>query len=112
MPLFTRQWRGMKLTAAGVELRRSITGAVRELDQALSNIRSMAETPSGHVRFGLVSTLSAAITGRIARRVGEELPGITLAVSDGFDLPPLKWSSVRYDFDQEDRTNGKEAAYS
>jgi hypothetical protein len=28
------------------------------------------------------------------------------------DLPPLKWSSLRYDFDQEDRTNGKEAAYS
>jgi hypothetical protein len=31
---------------------------------------------------------------------------------DVTDLPPLKWSSVRYDFDQEDRTNGKEAAYS
>jgi outer membrane receptor protein involved in Fe transport len=28
------------------------------------------------------------------------------------DLPPLKWSSVRYDFHQEDRINGKEAAYS
>ena len=28
------------------------------------------------------------------------------------DLPPLKWSSVRYDFDQEDRINGQEAAYS
>ncbi len=28
------------------------------------------------------------------------------------DLPPLKWSSLKYDFDPEDRTNGKEAAYS
>ena len=28
------------------------------------------------------------------------------------DLPPLKWSSLKYDFEPEDRTNGKEAAYS
>ena len=28
------------------------------------------------------------------------------------DLPPLKWSSVRYDFDEEDKINGKEAVYS
>ena len=27
------------------------------------------------------------------------------------DLPPLKWSSLRYDFHQEDMINGKEAAY-
>ena len=28
------------------------------------------------------------------------------------DLPPLKWSSLKYDFDEEDKINGKEAAYS
>ena len=27
------------------------------------------------------------------------------------DLPPLKWSYLKYDFDQEDRTNGKEEAH-
>ena len=36
--------------------------------------------------------------------------GILIEVSA--DLPPLKWSSVKYYFDQEDMTNGKEAAYS
>ena len=90
-PLFTRQWRGMKLTAAGIELRRSIAGAVKELDQALANIRSMSETPSGHVRFGLVSTLSPVITGQIAQRVATELPGITLAIADGFSLHLVEW---------------------
>lgn len=90
-PLFTRQWRGMKLTAAGVELRRSISGAVKELDQALANIRSMSETPSGHVRFGLVSTLSPVITGQIAQRVAAEFPGISLAVTDGFSLYLVEW---------------------
>ncbi|MBX7200136.1 MAG: LysR family transcriptional regulator [Rhodospirillaceae bacterium] len=90
-PLFTRQWRGMKLTAAGIELRRSITGAVKELDQALANIRSMSETPSGRVRFGLVSTLSPVITGRIAQRVAAEFPSITLAIADGFSLHLVEW---------------------
>ena len=28
------------------------------------------------------------------------------------DLPPLKWSSLRYDFHQEDMINGKDASYS
>ena len=31
---------------------------------------------------------------------------------DDADLPPLKWSSLKYDFDEEDKINGKEAAYS
>jgi len=29
----------------------------------------------------------------------------------GFDLPPLKWSSLKYDFRMEDKINGKEEAY-
>ncbi len=90
-PLFTRQWRGMKLTAAGAELRRSISGAVRELDQALSNIRSLSETPSGHVRFGLVSTLNNGIAGRIAARVAAEFPEISLTLTDGFSLHLIEW---------------------
>jgi hypothetical protein len=28
------------------------------------------------------------------------------------DLPPLKWSSLKYGFSMEDRINGKEEAYS
>jgi hypothetical protein len=27
------------------------------------------------------------------------------------DLPPLKWSSLKYGFSMEDRINGKEEAY-
>ena len=27
------------------------------------------------------------------------------------DLPPLKWSSLKYDFRTEDKINGKEEAY-
>jgi hypothetical protein len=29
----------------------------------------------------------------------------------GIDLPPLKWSSLKYDFRTEDRIDGKEEAY-
>jgi DNA-binding transcriptional LysR family regulator len=90
-PLFSRQWRGMKLTAAGVELRRSISGAVRDLDQALTNIRSLSQTPGGHVRFGLVSTLSPVVTGPIARRVAAQFPQISVAFTDGFSLHLVEW---------------------
>jgi len=30
---------------------------------------------------------------------------------DCIDLPPLKWSSLKYDFRTEDKINGKEEAY-
>lgn len=90
-PLFIRQWRGMTLTAAGIELKRSVSSAVRELDQAMMTIRSLSDTPGGRVSFGLVSTLSGAMTGPIARRVAAEFPGITLSVCDGFSLHLVEW---------------------
>ena len=31
--------------------------------------------------------------------------------TDATDLPPLKWSSLKYDFRMEDRIDGKEEAY-
>lgn len=90
-PLFTRQWRGMSLTAAGIELKRSISSAVRELDQAMTTIRSLSETPGGRVSFGLVSTLSGPMAGPIARRVALEFPGVTLSMCDGFSLHLVEW---------------------
>lgn len=90
-PLFTREWRGMTLTPAGIELRRSISGAVRELDQAIINLRSLASVPGGRVSFGLVSTLSGAMTGPIARRVAADLPGVVLSICDGFSLHLVEW---------------------
>ncbi len=32
-------------------------------------------------------------------------------ISNRVDLPPLKWSSLKYDFRMEDEIDGKEAAY-
>jgi LysR family transcriptional regulator, nitrogen assimilation regulatory protein len=90
-PLFTRQWRGMQLTAAGLELRRSISNAVRELDQAINNVRSLSALPRGTVRFGMVSTISPAIAGQIAQRISRECPDITLAATDGFSLHLVEW---------------------
>ncbi len=37
--------------------------------------------------------------------------GLVLIMVVLIDLPPLKWSYLKYDFDQEDRTNGKEEAH-
>ena len=54
-----------------------------------------------------------AQSGRgIAKSVGQKHGDRLVKARGERDLPPLKWSSVRYDFDQEDRINGQEAAYS
>ena len=37
--------------------------------------------------------------------------GLTGAVRSSIDLPPLKWSSLKYVLTVEDEINGKEAAY-
>jgi hypothetical protein len=36
---------------------------------------------------------------------------ITLRPTAMCDLPPLKWSSLKYDFRTEDKVNGEEEAY-
>jgi len=89
--LFTRQWRGMQLTPAGKELQRTVGPAVQELDKALADIRSLSDTPSGYVKFGVVSTLSGALVGRVANRVAKEFPGIMLATTDGFSQRLIEW---------------------
>lgn len=36
---------------------------------------------------------------------------LTRRVYEALDLPPLKWSSLKYDFRMEDEIDGKEEAY-
>lgn len=67
---------------------------------------------SGHpcrVDAGGTQSLERSFDGSISG-VGEV--GATFGGLDcGNDLPPLKWSSLKYDFRMEDKINGKEEAY-
>ena len=44
----------------------------------------------------------------VGLRVGCAMSGAPAANGD---LPPLKWSSLKYDFRMEDKIDGKEEAY-
>jgi acetyl esterase/lipase len=46
------------------------------------------------------------------KRLTEEGVAVVVRRYPGHGLPPLKWSSLRYDFHQEDMINGKDASYS
>ena len=90
-PLFVRQSTGMKLTAAGKELLRRVSDPVRQLDLALSDMRSLSDKHMGRVTIGMVTTVSYALAGRLALRVAKEFPRISLRITEGYSSHLIEW---------------------
>ncbi len=90
-PLFVRHSTGMKLTAAGKELCRRVADPVRQLDHALGDMRSLSDTSQGHVTFGMLTTVSYALAGRLALRVAKEFPRISLRITEGYSSHLIEW---------------------
>lgn len=89
--LFVRQRRGMTLTQAGRDLRHSIGPSLQDLDAAFERIHSFSSHPSGHVRLGVVSTLTHNITAGFARRIAADCPGLSLTMCEGFSAHLIEW---------------------
>lgn len=90
-PLFSRHRRGMQLTAAGEALRQQITGPVRQIRQAFDDIRSRSIDGGGQVALGLPPTVSYILAGRLARRVAERAPSISLRIVEGYAGHLIDW---------------------
>jgi LysR family nitrogen assimilation transcriptional regulator len=91
VPLFERHRRGMRVTQAGEELLRRVSGLIRQLDQVYADVRSTAGAPSGHVAFGIVPTLSDVLAARLVGRVAADFPGISLRIVEGYAGHLLEW---------------------
>lgn len=89
--LFIRNGRGMLLTSAGQILLDRTTGLVRQIEQVRDDIQSASGKPSGRVILGLVPTVSAVLSGRLARRIITEFPDISLRIVESYGGHLVEW---------------------
>jgi LysR family transcriptional regulator, nitrogen assimilation regulatory protein len=89
--LFIRNGRGMLLTSAGQMLLDRTTGLVRQIEQVRDDIQSASGKPSGRVILGLVPTVSAVLSGRLARRIITDLPDISLRIVESYGGHLVEW---------------------
>lgn len=90
-PLFYRHRRGMQLTPAGEELRQHIAGPVRQVRQAFDDIRNRSAEGGGQIALGIPPTVSYILAGRLARRVAEQAPNISLRIVEGYAGHLIDW---------------------
>jgi DNA modification methylase len=120
--------RRLRSTSIGTEAANLNTKRSTEITSALNNLRRFADLPSRQqniVRkyacdaFSFLTEMHRVIKpgGRLSLVLGDSnLRGSLIENSKLFshlarDLPPLKWSSVKYYFWLEDKIDGKEEAY-
>jgi LysR family nitrogen assimilation transcriptional regulator len=89
--LFVRNGRGMLLTSAGRLLLDRTAGLVRQIEQVRDDIQSASGKPSGRVILGLVPTVSAVLSGRLARRVVTDFPEISLRIVESYGGHLVEW---------------------
>ncbi len=89
--LFTRNGRGMLLTAAGQLLLERTTGLVRQIEQVRDDLQSVSGSPSGRVVLGLVPTVSCILSARFARRIIETLPDVSLLIVESYGGHLVEW---------------------
>lgn len=91
MQLFIRNGRGMLLTSAGRTLLDRTEGLVRQIEQVRDDIQSAAGRPAGRVALGLVPTVSAVLSGRLAARILAEFPYISLRIVESYGGHLVEW---------------------
>lgn len=89
--LFVRNGRGMVLTGAGRLLLERSAGLVRQIEQVRDDVQSLGGRPSGRVVLGVVPTVSAVLSARIARRAVAELPDVALRIVESYGGHLVDW---------------------
>jgi len=91
VPLFVRHRRGMYLTEAGEELQRRLVGPLRQIEQAVEDVCTLSTEASGHIAFGMPPTVSYVLASRLARRVAEQAPNVSLRIVEGYTGHLIDW---------------------
>ena len=62
--LFHRSVKGMALTESGEKLLSRVSGIIRQLEQAVDEVRSSAESITGNVAIGLMPSINSVLAVR------------------------------------------------
>ena len=89
--LFHRSVKGMMLTESGEKLLSRVSGIIRQLEQALDEVRSSAESITGNVAIGLMPSINSVLAVRLIEKVKNELPHVTLRIVEGYSGNLIEW---------------------
>ncbi len=89
--LFIRYARGMRLTDAGEEFLSRVSGLVRQIEQAVDDMRSSRTQVKGKVVLGMMPTVASVFAVKLLRRVQHDFPGITLHLVEGYSVHLVEW---------------------
>ena len=92
--LFNRTTRQVSLTPAGEFLQAEAARILTGVDDAERGVRRIAAGRTGLVRLGLTGTAAFSHLPRIARIVGQELPGVALEIQADM-LTPVQCEQLR-----------------
>ena len=82
--LFHRTVKGMTLTESGEKLLSRVSGIIRQLEQAVDEVRSSSESITGNVAIGLMPSINSVLAVRLIEKVKSELPQVTLRIVEGY----------------------------
>ena len=89
--LFHRTVKGMTLTESGEKLLSRVSGIIRQLEQALDEVRSSSESINGNVAIGLMPSINSVLAVRLIEKVKSELPQVTLRIVEGYSGHLIEW---------------------
>jgi LysR family nitrogen assimilation transcriptional regulator len=81
--LLERHARGVSLTGAGERLNRRAMDLLRLVDEMRAEIIAEGEVPAGGVSVGTSPAASRLLYGRLAERVGQDMPRVVLDLVEG-----------------------------
>jgi DNA-binding transcriptional LysR family regulator len=91
VPLLARHRLGLRLTEAGEEMLKRLSGVIRQLDQAFEDVRTLSGAASGRVALGIVPTASYVLAGQLACQVAGKFPGISLRIVEAYSVHLIEW---------------------
>ena len=81
--LLDRHARGVSLTGAGKRLNQRAIDLLRQVDEMRAEIIAEGELPAGSVSVGTSPAASRLLYGRLAERVGADMPRVVLDLVEG-----------------------------
>lgn len=81
-PLFARLGRRVRLTEAGLALRRHAAQVLERFDQAVDAVHDVATLERAHLDVGVIPAMHLAFVPRVLERLAKKHPGLSVSVHE------------------------------